>query len=98
MVDKLKLNEEKKSLITIKETDIFKAENLDLTGVHVVVSCLGFHRRNNKGMKIDHYTRSMDSILTACKTHRKVCYSKMHVSGALHLNASRAKAPYKTTP
>lgn len=69
MVDKLKLSEEKKSLITIKETDIFKAENLDLTGVHVVVSCLGFHRRNNKGMKIDHYTRSMDSILTACKTH-----------------------------
>ena len=70
MIGKLKLDEEKKKAITVKETDIFKPENLDLTGVHVVVSCLGFHRRNNKGMKIDHYTRSMDSILNACKTHR----------------------------
>jgi len=69
MIGKLKLDEEKKKAITVKETDIFKPENLDLTGVHVVVSCLGFHRRNNKGMKIDHYTRSMDSILNACKTH-----------------------------
>ena len=70
LIDKLKLDEEKKKAITVKETDIFKPENLDLAGVHVVVSCLGFHRRNNKGMKIDHYTRSMDSILNACKTHR----------------------------
>jgi len=74
LVEKLKLKEDKKSLITIEETDIFKSENLDFTDVHVVVSCLGFHRRNNKGMKIDHYTRSMDAILTACKTHRKECF------------------------
>ena len=32
MIDKLKLPADKKDQITIKETDIFKPENLDLTG------------------------------------------------------------------
>ena len=53
--------------IKVVECDIFKPEVLDFTEVDLIVSCLGFHRRNNKQFKIDHYTRSMDSILTAAE-------------------------------
>ena len=52
---------------TVIECDIFKSENLNFDEIDLIVSCLGFHRRNNKQFKIDHYTRSMDSILQAAE-------------------------------
>ena len=51
------------------ECDIFKSDELDLEDVDLIVSCLGFHRRNNKSFKIDHYTRSMNSILGAAEKY-----------------------------
>lgn len=64
MTEKYKFDQDQ---LEVVECDIFKPEVLDFTEVDLIVSCLGFHRRNNKQFKIDHYTRSMDSILTAAE-------------------------------
>ena len=48
MIDKLKLPADKKEQITIKETDIFKPENLDLTGkIHIIVELLQRNQNSN---------------------------------------------------
>ena len=57
MVSKLKLEDEKLKKLEVIECDIFDSNILDLSHIDLVVSCLGFHRRNNKTMKIDHYSR-----------------------------------------
>ena len=57
MVSKLKLDEVKLKKLEVIECDIFDSNTLNLSNIDLVVSCLGFHRRNNKSMKIDHYSR-----------------------------------------
>ena len=57
MVSKLKLDEVKLKKLEVIECDIFDSNTLNLSHIDLVVSCLGFHRRNNKAMKIDHYSR-----------------------------------------
>jgi len=69
MVSKLKLDEVKLKKLEVIECDIFDSNTLNLSHIDLVVSCLGFHRRNNKAMKIDHYSRSMESILKAINEH-----------------------------
>lgn len=56
--------------LTLIECDIFNQKELldGLRNVDVVVSLLNFHRRNNKGWYIDHYTRWIKVIVDSMQT------------------------------